>query len=129
MNQSSYVVLFIYINIWYVVYVYRYCLCHDIMNIYFHCCRYFELIDEQCHPLLAPLLAVGCTVVVKPSEKTPLTALLMAKLIKDAGFPPGVVNIVSGFGPDCGAALAKHPDVDKVAFTGSTRVGHKIVQL
>ncbi|GFH46214.1 hypothetical protein CTEN210_02688 [Chaetoceros tenuissimus] len=77
---------------------------------------------------LAPLLACGCTCVIKTSEKTPLTALLCAQLIKDAGFPPGVVNIVSGFGPDCGKFLALHPDVDKVAFTGSSKVGHEIVK-
>ncbi len=77
---------------------------------------------------LAPLLACGCTCVIKTSEKTPLTALLCAQLIKDAGFPSGVVNIVSGFGPDCGKFLALHPDVDKVAFTGSSKVGHEIVK-
>ncbi len=70
---------------------------------------------------------MGCTTVIKTSEKTPLTALLIAKLIKEAGFPMGVVNVISGYGPDCGSALAKHPDVDKVAFTGSSAVGHKIV--
>ena len=77
---------------------------------------------------LAPSLAVGCTVVLKSSEKTPLTALHLAKLIKEAGFPPGVVNILSGFGPTAGEPLARHPHVDKVAFTGSTAVGHKISQ-
>lgn len=76
---------------------------------------------------IAPLLAVGCTAVVKTSEKTPLSALLVAQLAKEAGFPEGVLNVVSGYGPDCGAALAKHPDVDKVAFTGSSAVGHKII--
>lgn len=75
----------------------------------------------------APLLAVGCTAVVKTSEKTPLSALLVAQLAKEAGFPEGVLNVVSGYGPDCGASLAKHPDVDKVAFTGSSAVGHKII--
>lgn len=65
---------------------------------------------------------------LKSSEKTPLTALLMGKLIHEAGFPPGVVNVLSGYGPDCGSAIAKHPGIDKVAFTGSTAVGHKIVQ-
>jgi len=77
---------------------------------------------------IAPILACGCTCVMKSSEKTPLTALLMAKLAKDAGFPEGVLNVISGYGPDCGAALAKHPDVDKVAFTGSSAVGHQIVK-
>jgi len=75
----------------------------------------------------APLLAVGCTAVVKTSEKTPLSALLVAQLAKETGFPEGVLNVVSGYGPDYGAALAKHPDVDKVAFTGSSAVGHKII--
>jgi phenylacetaldehyde dehydrogenase len=77
---------------------------------------------------LAPALAVGCTVVLKPAEQTPLTALLLAELIQEAGFPPGVVNIVPGYGDTAGAALAAHPDVDKVAFTGSTEVGKLIVQ-
>lgn len=60
--------------------------------------------------------------IVKPAEQTPLTALAVAALIKEAGFPPGVVNIVPGYGPTAGAALTHHPDVDKVAFTGSTEV-------
>ena len=77
---------------------------------------------------LAPLLACGCTTVLKSSEKTPLTALLVAQLIKEAGFPPGVVNVLSGYGPDCGHALAVHSSVDKVAFTGSSAVGHEIVK-
>jgi len=77
---------------------------------------------------IAPILACGNTCIIKSSEKTPLTALLMGKLAKDAGFPPGVVNVLSGYGPDCGAALARHPDVDKIAFTGSSRVGHEIVK-
>ncbi|XP_068632874.1 aldehyde dehydrogenase X, mitochondrial-like [Battus philenor] len=75
---------------------------------------------------IAPALAAGCTIVLKPAEQTPLTALAVADLIKEAGFPPGVVNVVPGYGPTAGAALAHHPDVDKVAFTGSTEVG-KIV--
>ncbi len=86
----------------------------------------FFLYDFFTH--LAPLLACGCSCVIKSSEKTPLTALLMGQLSKDAGFPAGVVNIISGFGPDCGAALARHPDVDKVSFTGSSAVGHEIVK-
>lgn len=77
---------------------------------------------------VAPILACGNTCIIKSSEKTPLTALLMGKLAKDAGFPPGVLNVLSGYGPDCGAALASHPDVDKVAFTGSSKVGHEIVK-
>ncbi len=75
---------------------------------------------------LAPALAAGNTVVLKPAEQTPLTALLLGEVFCAAGFPPGVVNIVTGFG-DAGAALAAHDDVDKVAFTGSTEVGKKIV--
>jgi len=77
---------------------------------------------------LGPSLACGNTVVLKTSEKTPLSALHVAKLIKEAGFPPGVVNILSGFGPTAGKHLALHKDVDKVAFTGSTAVGHLIEQ-
>jgi phenylacetaldehyde dehydrogenase len=76
---------------------------------------------------LAAALACGNTVVLKPAEQTPLTALLLAKLICEVGFPEGVVNVVTGFG-DAGAALASHPEVDKVAFTGSTEVGHEIVK-
>lgn len=77
---------------------------------------------------LAPALACGNTVVLKPAEQTPLTALRLGELICEAGFPEGVVNIVTGFGETAGAALAAHPDVDKIAFTGSTEVGKKIVQ-
>jgi phenylacetaldehyde dehydrogenase len=76
---------------------------------------------------LAPALAMGCTVILKPAEQTPLSALLLGKMILEAGFPEGVVNIVPGYGA-AGAALAAHPDVDKVAFTGSTEVGKLIVQ-
>jgi phenylacetaldehyde dehydrogenase len=76
---------------------------------------------------LGPALATGCTVVLKPAEQTPLTALLLGELIEEAGFPAGVVNIVTGFGETAGAALAAHSDVDKVAFTGSTEVGKLIV--
>src|SRR5580698_1714581 len=77
---------------------------------------------------IAPALAAGCTVVLKAAEQTPLTALRLAELVQEAGFPPGVVNILTGFGETAGAALAAHPDVDKVAFTGSTEVGKLIVQ-
>ena len=77
---------------------------------------------------LAPALCAGNTVILKPAEQTPLTALYVASLIVEAGFPPGVVNIVPGYGPTAGAAIANHPDVDKVAFTGSTEVGHLIQQ-
>jgi phenylacetaldehyde dehydrogenase len=77
---------------------------------------------------LGPALATGCTVVLKPAEQTPLSALLLGELIEEAGFPPGVVNIVTGYGETAGAALAAHWDVDKVAFTGSTEVGKLVVQ-
>ncbi|HYI96901.1 MAG TPA: aldehyde dehydrogenase family protein [Bryobacteraceae bacterium] len=77
---------------------------------------------------LAPALATGNTVVMKPAEQTPLTALRIGELILEAGFPPGVVNILPGYGPTAGAAIAEHMDVDKVAFTGSTEVGHIIMQ-
>jgi phenylacetaldehyde dehydrogenase len=76
---------------------------------------------------LGPALAAGCTVVLKPAEQTPLSALRLGELIQEAGFPPGVVNIVTGYGETAGAALASHRDVDKVAFTGSTEVGKLIV--
>ncbi|XP_029701486.1 retinaldehyde dehydrogenase 3 isoform X1 [Takifugu rubripes] len=75
---------------------------------------------------IAPALSCGNTVVVKPAEQTPLTALHMGSLIKEAGFPAGVVNIVPGFGPTAGAAIANHMDIDKVAFTGSTETGQLI---
>ncbi len=77
---------------------------------------------------LAPALAAGCTIVLKVAEETPLSALRVGELVREAGFPPGVVNIVTGFGETAGAALAAHPDVDKVAFTGSTEVGRLIVK-
>src|SRR5262245_15479760 len=77
---------------------------------------------------LAPALAAGCTIVLKPAEQTPLSALRFGELIQEAGIPDGVVNIVTGFGETAGAALAEHPDVDKVAFTGSTEVGKLIVK-
>jgi phenylacetaldehyde dehydrogenase len=77
---------------------------------------------------LAPALAAGCTVVLKPAEQTPLSALYLARLIQEAGFPDGVVNVVPGFGETAGAALAGHPGVDKIAFTGSTEVGRMIMR-
>src|SRR6202795_2837754 len=77
---------------------------------------------------LGPALAAGCTVVLKPAEETPLSALRLGELIQEAGFPDGVVNILPGYGETAGAALAAHPDVDKIAFTGSTEVGKLIVQ-
>ncbi|WP_251864509.1 aldehyde dehydrogenase family protein [Achromobacter sp. Marseille-Q4962] len=75
---------------------------------------------------IAPALAAGCTVVLKPAEETPLTALRLAELALEAGFPPGVVNVVTGRGETAGAALAAHPGIDKIAFTGSTEVGKRI---
>jgi len=76
---------------------------------------------------LGPALAAGCTIVLKPAEQTPLTALRLGELCQQAGLPDGVLNILTGYG-DAGAALAAHPDVDKVAFTGSTEVGREIVK-
>ena len=77
---------------------------------------------------LAPALATGNTVVMKPAEQTPLSALRIGELIVEAGFPEGVVNLLPGYGPTAGAAIAGHMDVDKVAFTGSTEVGHLIME-
>ena len=77
---------------------------------------------------LAPALAAGNTVVLKPAEQTPVTAMELAKLIQEAGFPEGVVNIVPGYGETAGAALASHPGIDKIAFTGSTEVGKLIAK-
>jgi aldehyde dehydrogenase (NAD+) len=77
---------------------------------------------------LAPALATGNAVLMKPAEQTPLSALRIGELILEAGFPAGVVNILPGFGPTAGAAIARHMDVDKVAFTGSTEVGHLIME-
>ena len=77
---------------------------------------------------LAPALATGNTVVLKPAEQTPLSALRIGELIVEAGFPEGVVNILPGFGPTAGAAIAWHMDVDKVAFTGSTEVGRLVME-
>ncbi|MDY6946556.1 MAG: aldehyde dehydrogenase family protein [Pseudomonadota bacterium] len=75
---------------------------------------------------IAPALATGCTLVLKPAEQTPLTALRFAQLIADAGVPEGVINIVTGFGGTAGAALVSHPGVDKISFTGSTEIGRQI---
>jgi phenylacetaldehyde dehydrogenase len=77
---------------------------------------------------LAPALAAGCTVVLKVAEQTPMSGLRLAELFDQAGFPPGVVNILTGFGEGAGAPLAAHPLVDKIAFTGSTEVGKLIVK-
>src|SRR3954452_901257 len=78
---------------------------------------------------LAPALAAGCAVVLKPDPATPLSALRIAELATEVGFPPGSVNVVPGDGPTAGAALVKSPGVDKVAFTGSTRTGGEIMRL
>ncbi len=77
---------------------------------------------------LAPALAVGCSVVLKPAEQSPLSALLLAELAMEAGLPDGVLNVVNGTGPVAGRALAEHPDVDVITFTGSTAVGRMIMQ-
>ncbi|CAK1540639.1 unnamed protein product [Leptosia nina] len=77
---------------------------------------------------IAPALAAGCVVIVKPAEQTPLTALAMAALVKEAGVPAGVVSVITGYGPTAGAALTNHPRVDKMAFTGSTEVGRIIMK-
>jgi acyl-CoA reductase-like NAD-dependent aldehyde dehydrogenase len=76
---------------------------------------------------LGPALVTGNTIVLKPAEQTPLTALLLGDLIVQAGFPAGVVNIVPGFGPTAGAAITRHAGIDKVAFTGSVEVGKIIM--
>ncbi|WP_231379349.1 aldehyde dehydrogenase [Candidatus Solirubrobacter pratensis] len=77
---------------------------------------------------LAPALAAGCTFVVKPAEQAPASTLEFAELVEQAGFPPGVFNVITGFGEDAGAPLAAHPGVDKVAFTGSTAVGRHVMK-
>jgi aldehyde dehydrogenase (NAD+) len=76
----------------------------------------------------APALAAGCTVVLKPASETPLTALAFAELVREAGLPPGAFNVLCGPGSIVGMGLVRHPDVDKIAFTGSTEVGRKIMQ-
>ncbi|KAL5273682.1 hypothetical protein ACFFRR_000439 [Megaselia abdita] len=75
-----------------------------------------------------PALAAGCTIVMKPAEQTPLTALHLAALTKEAGFPAGVINVVPGFGPTAGAAISEHPEIKKVAFTGSVPIGRIIME-
>uniref|UniRef100_M8CNH5 Aldehyde dehydrogenase family 2 member C4 n=1 Tax=Aegilops tauschii TaxID=37682 RepID=M8CNH5_AEGTA len=77
---------------------------------------------------VAPALAAGCTMVVKPAEQTPLSALYFAHLAKQAGVPDGVINVITGFGPTAGAAIASHMDVDMVSFTGSTSVGRLVME-
>ena len=78
---------------------------------------------------LGPALASGNTVVIKAAEQTPLSILYLANLVKEAGFPPGVVNVLNGYGREAGAAIASHPGVDKVAFTGSTATGRQIMRM
>ena len=78
---------------------------------------------------VAPALAAGCTVVLKPSEVAPLNAFVLAEVIEEAGLPPGVFNLVTGYGPVVGEVLASHPDVDMVSFTGSTRAGKRVAEL
>ena len=78
---------------------------------------------------LGPALACGNTIVMKPAEQTPLSILYFANLVKEAGFPPGVVNILNGYGKDAGAAIASHLDIDKIAFTGSTGTGRQIMKM
>jgi aldehyde dehydrogenase (NAD+) len=78
---------------------------------------------------VAPALAAGCTVVLKPSEVAPLTAFILAEIVDDAGLPAGVFNLVTGLGPIVGEALASHPEVDMISFTGSTRAGKRVSEL
>jgi aldehyde dehydrogenase (NAD(P)+) len=78
---------------------------------------------------ICPALAAGCTCVLKGAEQTPLSILYLANLFKEAGFLPGVVNILNGYGRTTGAAIASHPDVDKITFTGSTATGREIMKL
>src|SRR5205814_101424 len=78
---------------------------------------------------VAPALAVGCTVVLKPSEVAPLSAFILAEVIDACGFPRGVFNLVSGDGPTVGEAIALHPEVDMISFTGSTRAGKRVSEL
>ena len=77
---------------------------------------------------ICPVLATGCTCVLKPAENTPLVALRLGELLVASGMPKGVVNIVNGLGPEAGEALVVHPDVNKIAFTGSTKIGKHIQQ-
>ncbi len=77
---------------------------------------------------LGPALAAGCTVILKPAEETPVTALMLADLVEEAGFPPGVVNVVTGLGEEAGHALVVHPDVDKISLTGETVTGREVMR-
>jgi acyl-CoA reductase-like NAD-dependent aldehyde dehydrogenase len=78
---------------------------------------------------VAPALAAGCTVVLKPSELAPLTAFILAEIVAEAKLPPGVFNLVSGFGPQVGEALATHPEIDMISFTGSLQAGRRVAEL
>ena len=78
---------------------------------------------------IAPAIAMGCTMVMKLSEKTPLSGLMMCHLFVEAGIPAGVLNMVNGYGDPTGSLIARHMDIKKVAFTGSSAVGHKIVAM
>jgi betaine-aldehyde dehydrogenase len=88
-----------------------------------------ELPLNQIGAKVAYALAAGCTVVLKPSEVAPVNAFILADIIDAVGFPPGVFNLVTGLGPEVGEALAAHPDVDMVSFTGSTRAGRRVAEL
>merc|ERR1712100_369304 len=105
---------------------------HVDLALVIQCYRYYAGWADKIHgkviPAEGPAFATGCTVVLKPAEQTPLTALRIGELAIEAGFPPGVLNIVSGFGNTAGNAIAYHPKIDKVAFTGSTAVGHQIME-
>jgi aldehyde dehydrogenase (NAD+) len=87
----------------------------------------YPLLQAMCK--VAPALAAGCTVVLKPSEVAPLTAFILAEAVHEAGFPPGTFNLVSGSGPTVGEALVTHPQVDIVSFTGSTGTGRRVAEL
>ena len=89
--------------------------------------RGYTLAGLACGAMLLAL-AAGCSVIVKPAEETSLTALRVAELAMEAGVPPGVINIVQGYGAGAGARLSSHPDVDKIGFTGSTRTGRGILK-
>lgn len=89
------------------------------------------MVQRQASTIIIYLILInyftGCTVVIKPAEQTPLTALALTALIKEAGFPPGVVNVVPGYGETAGAALTHHSDVGKISFTGSVEVGRTLL--
>src|SRR5690606_27546065 len=83
---------------------------------------------NQCLAKVGPALATGCTVVLKPSEIAPLSALILAEIIHDAGVPAGVFNLINGEGPTVGVAMASHPDIDMISITGSTRAGVSVAE-